>query len=316
MSKNTFESLWIECKLTNSLSEKSRQLINISYNPQKKLYNSFLEELSTSIDYAITEKKPLVLMGNYNIDYFDKRERECLETILTPYGLNVMNKDHDTRVQNQSRTLIDYIITDHLKSENFETFVSDSVFRTSENKSIDYRATSVVSNLQIEKRCNVTTKEVFDKSNYKRDEFCQEIQRSDWCRFYRQKSAEEMFYVFNDILKKAMRKCVFKKKIFIRNDKNLLTIQKSWVDKESIEIYNKMKQFMHPDDISYKKIQQNFVEKINENRSAHNFNTFKNLKTEREKWNFINEARNTKKAKLKSHHSKTFLATSILTKIR
>ena len=70
-------------------------------------------------------------MGDHNIDYFDKRERECLETILTLYGLNVMNKDHATRVQNQSRTLIDYIITDHLKSENFETFVSDSVFRTS-----------------------------------------------------------------------------------------------------------------------------------------------------------------------------------------
>ena len=249
-------------------------------------------------------------MGDYNTNYFNKRERECLESILKPYGLNVMDKDHATRVQNQSRTLIDYIITDHLKSENFETFVSDSVFRTSKNKSIDHRATSAVSNLQIEKRCNVTIKEVFDKSIYKRDEFCQEIQRSDWCRFYRQKSAEKMFYVFNNILKIAMRKCVF-----IRNDKNLLTIQKSWVEKESIEIYNKMEQFMHPDDISYKKIQQNFVEKSNENRSAHNFNTFKNLKTEQEKWNFINEARNSKKAKLKSHHSKTFLATSILTKV-
>ena len=256
VSKNIFESFWIECKLTNSLSEKSRQLINISYNQQKKHYNSFLEELSTSIDNTITEKKPLVLMGDYNINYFDKKERECLETILTPYGLNVMNKDHATRVQNQSRTLIDFIITDHLKSEIFETFVSDSVFRTSKNKSIDHRATSVLGSLKIEKRCNVTIKEVFDKSNYKRDDFCQKIQRSDWCRFYRQKSAEEMFYVFNDILKNAMRKCVFRKKIFIRNDKNLLTIQKSWVEKESIEIYNKMKQFMNPNDTSYNKIQQ------------------------------------------------------------
>ena len=57
-----------------------------------------------------------------------------------------------------------------------------------------------------------------------------------------------------------MRKCVFKK-IFIRNDKNLLTIQNLLVEKESIEIFNKTKQFMHPDDISYNKIQQNFGEK-------------------------------------------------------
>ena len=87
------------------------------------------------------------------------------------------------------------------------------------------------------------------------------------------------------------------KTIFIRDDMIFLTIQKSWVEKESIEIYNKMKQFMHPEDISYKKIQQNFVEKTNENRSVHNFNTFKNLKTEREKWNFINEARSSKRSK-------------------
>ena len=65
--------------MTNALSEKSEQLINIIYNPQKKHYKSFLEELSTSIDYAITEKKPLVLMGDYNINYFDKGERECLD---------------------------------------------------------------------------------------------------------------------------------------------------------------------------------------------------------------------------------------------
>ena len=119
-----------------------------------------------------------------------------------------------------------------MNSETFETFLSDSVFRTSKHKSIDHRATSVGGNLQIKKRCNVTIEVVFDKSNYKKDEFCQKIQRIDWCSFYRQKSAKEMFYVFNDILKNAMRKCVL----------------------ESIEFYNKMKQFMHPNDISYNKI--------------------------------------------------------------
>ena len=77
-----------------------------------------------------------------------------------------------------------------------------------------------------------------------------------------------------------------------------------------------MKQCMHPDDISYNKIQQNFVEKINENRYAHNFNTFKNLKTERENGTSSMKREILRKAKLKSHHSKTFLVTSILTKIR
>ena len=73
---------------------------------------------------------------------------------------------------------------------------------------------------------------------------------------------------------------------------------------------------MHPDDISYKKIQQNFVEKFDEIRSAHNFNTFKNLKSEREKWNSINEARNSKKRKTEILSLKNVLATSILNRIR
>ena len=106
---------------------------------------------------SLLRKEPLVLMDDYSINYFDKRERECLGTIVTPYGLNVMNKDHPTKVQNQSRTLIDYIITDHVKSETFETFGSDSSFRTSKNESIDHRATYVVRNLQNGKRFNVTT---------------------------------------------------------------------------------------------------------------------------------------------------------------
>ena len=145
--------------------------------------------------------------------------------------------------------------------------------------------------------------------------FCQEIQKSDWSKFYRQKNAEDMFYVFSDIIQNTMRKCVFKRKVLVRNDKSLLTIQKSWVEKTSIDIYNQMKEFMHPDDISYNIIQQNFVENVNKNRAAHNFNTFNSLKSERQKWNFINEARNSKKPKLRFYHSKTFLATYILTNV-
>ena len=85
-------------------------------------------------------------------------------TILTPYGVNVVIKDNPTIIQNQSRALIDNIITNHLRSENDETFVSDDVFRTSKIKSISLCATFVVNNLEIGKRCNVTIKEVFNKS--------------------------------------------------------------------------------------------------------------------------------------------------------
>ena len=70
MNKNQFESLWVECNFNIDPTKKNRQLINISYNPSKSLIDPFLEELSTSIDIAIVENKPITLMGDFNINFF------------------------------------------------------------------------------------------------------------------------------------------------------------------------------------------------------------------------------------------------------
>ena len=117
-----------------------------------------MEEFSTSIDYAITENKPLVLMGDYVINCLNKDELEFLETIMIPYGLNVMNEELPTRVVGTSKTLNDYNFTDHLKAETFETHVSDTPFCTSKNKPIDHRATSIISDFQINTKKKVIGK--------------------------------------------------------------------------------------------------------------------------------------------------------------
>ena len=47
----------------------------MSYNPNKAL-NTFLEELSTTIDYAVTQNKPTItLMGDYNLDYRNEKNK-------------------------------------------------------------------------------------------------------------------------------------------------------------------------------------------------------------------------------------------------
>ena len=79
-----FENVWIECNINNNASNKKKQLINVSYNPKKALLNTFLKEISTSIDHAITENKPITLMGDYNLDYLNKKEKETLDTIMVP----------------------------------------------------------------------------------------------------------------------------------------------------------------------------------------------------------------------------------------
>ena len=110
-------------------------------------------------------------MGDYSINFLNNNERECLETILIPYGLYVMNKELRNRVVGTSKTLIDYIITDHLKAETFETHVSDTPFRTSKNKPIDHRATSIISDFQIDTNEKVIVKNIFDKKKYRKDLF-------------------------------------------------------------------------------------------------------------------------------------------------
>ena len=51
-------------------------------------------------------------MGDYNIDYLNWKEKQCLDSVIVPYGLSVINDNQPTRVQGNSSSLIDYIITD------------------------------------------------------------------------------------------------------------------------------------------------------------------------------------------------------------
>ena len=52
-------------------------------------------------------------MGDYKIHYLIEKERQYLDTILTPCGLEVINRDEATHIQVKSMSLIEYIITDH-----------------------------------------------------------------------------------------------------------------------------------------------------------------------------------------------------------
>ena len=152
MNKTNFESLLIECSVNNNSCNKQKQLINVSYNPNKSLYHQILEELSVSIDHAIVENKPLTIMGDYNLS---TRGKEDLETLILSYGLIVSKTDQPTRLKATSKTLIDYIITDHSNAAFFTAIVSDTPLRTIGKKPIDHLATSVITNIQMMKTTNV-----------------------------------------------------------------------------------------------------------------------------------------------------------------
>ena len=59
----------------------------------------------------MAEGKSVILAGDYNLNYFAKRD-SLLQSVISPHVLKPTNRDTATRMINSSSTLIDYIITD------------------------------------------------------------------------------------------------------------------------------------------------------------------------------------------------------------
>ena len=102
----------------------------------------------------------------------------------------------------------------------------------------------------------------------------------------------ECFTILTSFIENSLRKSISKKKVFIRNDKSNLTIHQKWVSSKTKRLYNKIKQDMNPNDLKYEDIQQQFIRNLNLDRDENKSKYFLELTNEREKWNFINEARN------------------------
>ena len=110
-----------------------------------------------------------------------------------------------------------------------------------------------------------------------------------------------MFSAFTDIFENALRKCVQKRKVFIRNDKNELWLRKKWISAETMKLSEKMRLNMDPNDVNYQKVHIQFLDNFEENRFQDQLKVFNNLESDKDKWNFINEARNCKKTKTETN---------------
>ena len=256
----------------------------------------FLEALSDSIELAIVENKPITLMGDYNVDYLNEREQNCLDTVILPYGLRIQNTNIPTRVKDDSKTLIDYIIIDLNNSEKFSNIISDTPLRTQKNKLVDHFATTTITDIKIKRHTNVTIKKIFDKTNYSKEFFQHAVAYSDWGNFYNQTCAEGMFTIFVNIIETALKKSVPKKKVFIRNDKSDITFHQKWKNKTR-KLYREMNRRMKPTDERYEVLQRKYLEQLNHDRIDHLQQTFSKLETEKVKRSFINEVRNSKRTK-------------------
>ena len=87
--KEKYESVWVECKSTFNISSNEKMLVNLCYNPSRSNFIDILEQLTLNIDNAFSVSKKITLLGDYNINYLDSKEKEILDSIIIPYGLMV-----------------------------------------------------------------------------------------------------------------------------------------------------------------------------------------------------------------------------------
>ena len=96
--------MWLE--INEPLKDKC--LVNISYNPSKNLSDFFLNELSAEVSNAYSLTDNLLLFGDYNIDQFNKKEKESLDNFTSGLAINRTNMGTPTRISKTNRSLIDH----------------------------------------------------------------------------------------------------------------------------------------------------------------------------------------------------------------
>ena len=97
------------------------------------------------------------------------------------------------------------------------------------------------------------------------------------------------------LLENALRKSMNKKNVFISNDKIDITINQKWISSQTKRLYNNLSEQMERNDTKYHDIQKELIENIRKDRNKRNILNIWNLKSERESWNFLNEARNSRR---------------------
>ena len=224
-------------------------------------------------------------MGDFNLNYLSRRERDDLDTILVPYNLAPKNKTLPTRVHGKSKTLLDYIIQDN-GLPRMNCLVCETNFKT------DHLATLLISNQKYKiNNSNTVQKTVFDRKSYNIQLFRQTLNNSNWSQFYQQTSAEDHFTAFSSIVEKALKKHAPLKTVYIRNNKTK-------VEQKRLDYNRKVKQLQRKkaeakkigDDTKYKFFQNELesfmvAEQLNMRRHLLETSDYK------KKWKFINELR-------------------------
>lgn len=282
-----FESVWVEYNIGSA-----KQLINISYCPNKQYANTFLDELAKNIDNAIVENKPLTLIGDYNINYLNLDERQKLDNCLIPYGLDVTNQITPTRVTESSKTLLDYIISEPGTVHKY--IVSDTPFKT------DHLLSLIINNFEI-KKTEAVLKIIRDTKNYNKSKFKDHMATCNWGNLYCAENIDDMFNSFEYNFENVLNLHAPTKNIFVRNNK-VIKKNKPWITDEIKTLSCEKKKLLKEYKLlntpasynNYKQTRNKLNILLKKSYKDYNTQLFDSIRGEKKKWKFMNNIRQSK----------------------
>ena len=56
--------------------------------------DEFLENLARGIDRTVSQHRPVILMGDYILNYWEQSDRSKIDTVVIPYDWNIKNMCH------------------------------------------------------------------------------------------------------------------------------------------------------------------------------------------------------------------------------
>ena len=136
--------------------------------------------MATNIDNAIVKGHKIILMGDYNINYLNSKEKEKLDSILLSYHLEIQNKTEATRICKASKTatLIDYFVSDiYVK----KTIVCDTAILSG------HFALCTILKEETNPLKLVEKNKIYDRSTYNKEKVLDDLNKANWSVIYQQK---------------------------------------------------------------------------------------------------------------------------------
>ena len=116
-----FVSVWDECK-KKFFKNFRKMLINLAYSPSKQHQKRFLDQLSYNLDYVFVQCNTVHVPGDISLNCLNESEKNKLESIITPYGLQFIDIHEHTGLAQNSESHIDYFLTKNLEKSRQFTF--------------------------------------------------------------------------------------------------------------------------------------------------------------------------------------------------